>query len=386
LTEQRCAIEQVRRLNEKIEGDRRVELESAAEEHQVDLTAAVPASASSSFSHTSLRGWSSPLSPGLEYCAANPFLPASPDDPTAFKRLFALENYFIRWHIQRWGRYRTLKESGGLGELSHAKWHMAWPMEEEHLLPCEGGLDRWGAAEDGGKVLCNLKKLKTGTIFSLGSRNDFSFEQSLSAAKVPVNIHVFDCTSEAPEKPIPRLQFHKVCLGNPDSKTFKASFEIEDGVVQSENANVMQVKTYAQIMQQLQLTQVELLKMDIEGFEFEVFDDLVAAGAGDQLAKLERQAGGVHATESSSSLTDSISLPYQLSFETHVWKSDKGKSRFSWFTDMFHKDPPDRMMLMDNFESWNALWKVGYRAVSVEPNIWGPLGCCHELTLVRLFC
>lgn len=72
------------------------------------------------------------------------------------------------------------------------------------------------------RQLCNLGALTHGcTIYSLGSNGDFSFERAMVKA-TPCEVHTFDCTvdrARVPARLHPRINFHRVCLGDADDVT-----------------------------------------------------------------------------------------------------------------------------------------------------------------------
>ena len=114
---------------------------------------------------------------------------------------------------------------------------------------------RVGADGDGGKLLCNpslLRDLNSDcVVYSLGSRNDFSFEQAIFDLAPQCEMHTFDCTLEdAPSTLLP-LFFHPWCIDGKDSADER-------------------YLSMATIYRKLGGKAVTILKMDIEGFEYQV--------------------------------------------------------------------------------------------------------------------
>jgi hypothetical protein len=74
---------------------------------------------------------------------------------------------------------------------------------------------------DGGKVSCHHAWLNSSdcVVLSLGSNNDFQFEESISAQSL-CRTHTYDCTSNPPPRPILRHSFSKKCLGNSTNDLF----------------------------------------------------------------------------------------------------------------------------------------------------------------------
>jgi len=113
---------------------------------------------------------------------------------------------------------------------------------------------RLGINGDGGKWICDvyrLKKLKSCLIYSLGSNGEFSFENETKRYLPHCDIHTFDlkefnCTN--------LCTFHKVKIGDGSNGT----------------------KTLRMIMSNLKHSEriLDILKIDIEGGEYEFFDDL----------------------------------------------------------------------------------------------------------------
>lgn len=177
-----------------------------------------------------------------------------------------------------------------------------------------------GFAVDGGKLLCGLSSLPHNcVIYSLGSYNDFSFEEAMLSA-TPCAIHTFDCTVDGSTKPADsRIVFHRQCLGDSGAPGF---FSLPQLAAQNGH------------------TRIDLLKMDIEGGEYGVFASLLAA-----------------ASDGNSDL-----LPAQISFELHAAAGAAvGKAASA--------------------SLWSTVWALGYAIVSRENNIYCPT--CVEFTLLR---
>lgn len=89
--------------------------------------------------------------------------------------------------------------------------------------------------------------------FSIGGNNKWNFEEDL-AKTTKCHIHTFDCTvdGDIPSHLKDRVTFHKLCLGSPEKSNAYMRF-----------ANFKQLIAVAAV------DHVTLLKMDIEGFEYE---------------------------------------------------------------------------------------------------------------------
>jgi hypothetical protein len=122
-------------------------------------------------------------------------------------------------------------------------------------------LEAFGTGDEE-KRACGLKEqLSTSpscTIISLGSNNQWAFEEAIFRDLPNCQIHTFDCTvpqGSAPPAPIAsRTTLHRVCIGSTDT-----------------TANGLPFMSWKSIMKMLhQKSPPEYLKMDIEGYEFEV--------------------------------------------------------------------------------------------------------------------
>jgi hypothetical protein len=132
---------------------------------------------------------------------------------------------------------------------------------------------RYGSGDDGGKWVCGLAALQQGCIiYSLGSDGNFAFENSMVESS-PCEIHTFDCTitsAKVPGNLNPRIHFHPLCLGDDADNGAKAG----------------SYRSLSSLMAELGHAQVQLLKMDIEGYEFRVIEALFKgflAGKGSSL-------------------------------------------------------------------------------------------------------
>ena len=195
------------------------------------------------------------------------------------------------------------------------------------MMPCTSltQFGRSSTAGDTGKWLCEGDALLNNTecvVYSLGSNNQFDFEESVLGQFEHCHIYTFDCTSEPPSTPIPRLHFVKSCVGDTDA------------VLQGRQYHTLQ-----SLMTANHHNSISLLKMDIETYEFDVFHHLLA------------EPYNSH-------------LPYQISFETH-------------YLHLFGL-PAAHLALFDH------LYYAGYRLVSHENNV--QCRSCNEWTMVRVYC
>lgn len=94
-------------------------------------------------------------------------------------------------------------------------------------------------------------------VFSIGSANAWSFETDL-VANTHCHVHTFDCTvdGQVPPTLVDRVTFHKYCIGN-----------------SSQGGELF--KSLDELIEIAGVSQVTLLKMDIEGFEWQVINQIV---------------------------------------------------------------------------------------------------------------
>ncbi|CAF1338411.1 unnamed protein product [Adineta steineri] len=280
----------------------------------------------------------SPLSPGLKWCSSNPFL-----DSYDRKTVFYMEHIWYKWSETQLQSVYDILTKVALSRNTTDGYitHMAYP-EKTHL-PCPNkyGLVRYGKSLGTGKVLCGIATIPPSAkciIYSLGSNNNFEFEQAI-IEQTSCQVHTYDCTSSPPKVPIKGLTFHNVCMGeqtNLQQHIFPYSVRKE----KLYNNETVIFKRFSQIVQENNHDHVHVLKMDIEGAEYGVFADIFNSSKG-------------------------INLPFQISFESH-W----------WYHDFYHAILHQHM--------FNQLWKKGYRFLYHELNPGDP--SCVEWTLMRVFC
>ncbi|XP_024539853.1 uncharacterized protein LOC112349514 isoform X1 [Selaginella moellendorffii] len=187
-------------------------------------------------------------------------------------------------------------------------------------------LRRVGVPGDGGKWVCGPIRVlgPKCVIFSLGSNNQFDFEEAIDAhTGGECEIHTFDCTGVWSN---PHTKFHPWCFGGED-KT-------------DENGRIF--KRLSTAAREIGVTSISLLKMDIELAEFDVFEGL----------KFE----------------DEGFLPDQILFELHT---------FGYPATSKHKDDWPRTV-MDLVRDIDAM---GYSFAFEERNL-GWIKCC-EYVIVR---
>jgi len=209
---------------------------------------------------------------------------------------------------------------------------------------------------DGGKWLYNLDILRPGcVIYSVGSNAQFEFEYEM-IEKTPCEVFTFDCTVDkgriSPEfekRGRGRLSFHPLCVSDGDTK--KENFASLRELAASFNH-----------------TRIDLLKLDVEGFEYRIFEGLFR----DALRSV-----------------DTLDfLPMQLSFELHTCSILVPNA--AGLSNMPPPPMPQRwwdvcgLSAGDMLVLWNEIVDLGFTVVSREDNPGYQGG--SEFTVVRSFC
>lgn len=120
----------------------------------------------------------------------------------------------------------------------------------EAFIGCPSGepVRRVGSTGDGGKWVCDLEMLQAPClIYSLGSNGQFDFEDGILAL-TPCHVHTYDCTYDGSSRH-ERHKYFKECIGAGKKPNFI---------------------TYADSVARSGFPGVDLLKIDIEGSEFDV--------------------------------------------------------------------------------------------------------------------
>eukprot|EP01041_Mallomonas_annulata_P002409 gene2409-4678_t len=139
-----------------------------------------------------------------------------------------------------------------------ANWPCLWGEE------VTGDMETWekhfDKYTDGWKFTCGLRRIPAPcVVYSLGSCGNMAFEKGLLAANPACTIHVFDKDSYGIDEWFPnptdrkKVHFHRVFIGN-----------------QPKLQNDPPVQTIAHIMKKHEHTHIDILKMDIEGAEWDI--------------------------------------------------------------------------------------------------------------------
>eukprot|EP00740_Mantoniella_antarctica_P025345 CAMPEP_0198703288 /NCGR_PEP_ID=MMETSP1468-20131203/389259_1 /TAXON_ID=1461545 /ORGANISM="Mantoniella sp, Strain CCMP1436" /LENGTH=291 /DNA_ID=CAMNT_0044461963 /DNA_START=1160 /DNA_END=2035 /DNA_ORIENTATION=- len=141
--------------------------------------------------------------------------------------------------------------------------------------------ERVGKLGDGGKWLCGVRtwlpKRSNCVVYSFGSKGEVSFELGVASKLPNCEIHIFDptLTPEQKEmvKTIPGAVFHDFGVGTKDGNE---SIARRLTWIQKTKL-VYPMKTLSTIMNILGHTWIDVLKMDIEGGEWKVFDNVFSS-------------------------------------------------------------------------------------------------------------
>lgn len=274
--------------------------------------------------------WQASRPAALRQCTSNMFWMSLAENSRAVAQIQRLD-YIV-------GYFHKLER------LRLAQGHRAFDISPAQPLECAHQLVRYGGrleglmagSGDGGKWLCGVEQTLNQdgcSIFSLGSNGDFSFEE-LMVNVTRCHVYSFDCTVGAPADigSSGRIHFQQVCI---------------DGV----NSLDGRMKTLSTVATELGLRSIQLLKMDIEGFEHKVLD------------------GFLENFRTNPAFT--LFLPGQISLEVH-------HTDLPWL-------PQSAQIPMQTLGSaFLALAELGYSLVSREDNPSCPH--CSEFTYIRTAC
>eukprot|EP00747_Dinoflagellata_sp_TGD_P070657 gnl/TRDRNA2_/TRDRNA2_156698_c0_seq6.p1 gnl/TRDRNA2_/TRDRNA2_156698_c0~~gnl/TRDRNA2_/TRDRNA2_156698_c0_seq6.p1 ORF type:complete len:343 (+),score=64.00 gnl/TRDRNA2_/TRDRNA2_156698_c0_seq6:70-1098(+) len=176
-------------------------------------------------------------------------------------------------------------------------------------------------------------------VYGLGIAGDSAFEQEM--ALNGCEVHAFDCTVKPDSEVVTnkKFTFHHWCIGQ------KSNVSLADNNYFTGDQE-FQFKSLPDTMRELGHSNIDLLKFDIEGFEWQLF-----------------------ATE----ILPSQNLPEQLSFELHTQQANP---RFVPMDNVKSKDFVAVNKLFLN------LYNMGYRVVSKEINNDDP--ACAEFVLINV--
>lgn len=210
-------------------------------------------------------------------------------------------------------------------------------------------------------------------VYGLGIADDPGFEQQM--ASTGCEVHAFDCTVNPNDKELvgKSFKFHHWCIGDPKApsarhlnesiyskihgseghsllalknKQNKTPGSLLDGQHLLNSSSHLQFKTLSDTMKELGHSSLDLLKFDIEGYEWDLFKTQLLAGQ---------------------------TLPEQISFELHTREASRAYV-------------PHELVGDKGYAEVNSLFlqlhDKGYRVASKELNSGDP-ACC-EFVLVKM--
>jgi len=126
-----------------------------------------------------------------------------------------------------------------------------------------------GSFHDGVKWVCGLRRMRKGCIiYSFGSNGDDQFESDI-LNKTSCEVFIFDPTMSPEQEKMLSPSVHKNFLGIGLAE-YNGVMEI--GGIERE------VRNLRTIMKDLKHERIDILKVDIEGAEYDVFEELLSSG------------------------------------------------------------------------------------------------------------
>lgn len=201
-------------------------------------------------------------------------------------------------------------------------------------------------AGQGDKNIVGMNQMTRGghhcIVYGMGIAHDPGFELQMSRAGCET--HAFDCTVD-PQDPVVAakpFKFHPWCIGRRSNVTFTNNIYVHS----QSDANKFQFKSLADTMAELGHNHVDLLKFDIEGFEWQLLE-----------------------TE----ILPSRNPPEQISFELHTQKANPAYVPPSLVSDKGYVEV-NRL--------FRSLYDKGYRVASKELNSGDP--ACAEFVVLNV--
>merc|ERR1740138_1177493 len=210
--------------------------------------------------------------------------------------------------------------------------------------------------EDGHKNIVGLGALhlKPCLVYGIGvatADSGMTSEFEIEMANAGCETHAFDCAVPATDPNVYQqaFAFHEWCIGRSEESSGDAADSMSQGIYGdkgSATSTGMVFKPLKDTMRELNHTHINLLKFDIEGFEWQLFED---------------------------ELFSATDLPDQLSFELHTAGADP-----------FYVPPEN--VAGKSYQAVNSLFlklfKLGYRVASKQIND-GDYACA-EFILVKV--
>ena len=217
-------------------------------------------------------------------------------------------------------------------------------------ISCIGG--RCGADE--AKIICGLEELQDDTncvAYSIGGNNQWEFELDI-ISRTKCNVHTFDCTGDVTRFHKPdhsRIHFHHICLSD--------RYAAPNLACDKSRGLCGAMMTLKEIQTMLNHSRIDFLKMDIEGYEWPVFESWYAMSLGEKWV-----------------------LPMQIAAEIHY-------RTYAVFEDLFHianvtpSNKADFRLPRDMVSLEEKMMRMGYIPIFNDLNAYCPH--CTEVTWVR---
>jgi hypothetical protein len=235
----------------------------------------------------------------------------------------------------------------------HPSFMHAFNLTRAAVVSCPPGhrLSRIGsrADYDGSKWVCGIQQLQAPChVLSLGSNGNDEFEKAVLAL-TPCHVYTFDCTMADKNLSITildsaRHMFIEKCIGSERKAAADPLFT-----------------TLARAMLDLGLGAADLIKIDIEGFEYDVLSTWGTAEEG---------------------VTSTAHLPRQMLVEVHLTHLYYGTRSHNAADTSNLMWPKRDVTLLEHAMFFSHLAGLGYATAHFELNEWAPY--CAEYVLLRV--
>jgi hypothetical protein len=198
------------------------------------------------------------------------------------------------------------------------------------VIQCPDALFESFGKGDGEKRICGSMKDDDCMVISIGSKNQWDFEEAVVAKYPTCRIHTLDCYASVhiPDAIKSQVTFHPICLG------------VEDAIVSGRR-----FMTWSSMVKELGLTKPPTaMKMDIEGFEWTTIPAIIKAN---------------------------VLVPESFSFELHF---ETSINEVPWKGRL--KVDPEIGLFME------LLFHMGYVLVDRNDNV--ICGSCSEIVIAKL--
>lgn len=280
-------------------------------------------------------------------CQENPYLPSLLEG-------HSFETAEIK--AQRWMANKT-----NIRDAVYQKAHTRYTHDKfdgfQVMAPCKYSCTGKCRA-DTSKIVCGAETLQAGCIiYSIGGNNNWDFEQQIYDM-TPCEIHTFDCTGprtrfKTPARIADRHTFHHVCLATTNIPAVADPSSVP--VSPPDFPVIGAMETLESMQKRLGHTRLDLLKIDIEGYEWPIFESWP------ELSDLEASR--------------QVALPMQVLVEVHYQTA---------MHDLWPQKGVPFKTVVDLVNLQEHLLKMGYVVAVRDDN--EQCKHCTELTLLRHKC